>query len=151
MRYALFILFLFISTSSWSQALFGTSGGSVSDVSHQFDFSIGEAITGEATTSQNSATLGFQQPYYDFFTAAQKLETSDYQLYPNPFADGFRFNAKTEVEEYILFDGAGKEIAKSKVHSPGFKHIDPLLPKGMYNLRIHLVNKEVLNLKLVHQ
>ena len=131
--------------------MFGTSGGTLLDATHQFDFSIGEAITGEATTSQNSATIGFQQPYYDFFTAAQKLETSDYQLYPNPFADEFQFSAKEEVEEYILFDGAGKEIAKSKVHSFGFKHIDPQLPKGMYNLRICLVNKEVLNLKLVHQ
>ena len=99
-----FLLFLIaiLPLHSFSQTLFGTTGGSLSDTQNQFDFSIGEAIVAEVTGTGFTNHIGFQQPYYDFFTGQQALKESAYQLYPNPFATTFRFNGSAEIDHFIF-------------------------------------------------
>jgi len=45
----------------------------------------------------------------------------------------------------------GKEVDNNLVHGIGFEYSKTDLPKGMFNLRIQMLNKEIKNLKLVHQ
>ena len=79
------------------------------------------------------------------------MQESAYQLYPNPFATSFRFEGSSEINQSILIDALGKEVANIPVHDIGFEYSKADLPKGMYNLRIQMLNKEIKNLKLVHQ
>ena len=66
---AFFFFLLAISPLySFSQTLLGTSGGTLSDAQNHFDFSIGEAIVAEVSGNGFTKNIGFQQPYYDFFT-----------------------------------------------------------------------------------
>ena len=149
---AFFFFLLSISPLySFSQTLLGTSGGTLSDTQNQFDFSIGEAIVAEVSGNGFTNNIGFQQPYYDFFTGLKALKVSAYQLFPNPFATSFRFEGSSEIDQSILLDALGKEAATIPVHGIGFEYSKADLPKGMYNLRIQMLNKEIKNLKLVHQ
>jgi len=109
---AFFFFLLSISPLySFSQTLLGTSGGTLSDTQNQFDFSIGEAIVAEVSGNGFTNNIGFQQPYYDFFTGQQTLKESAYQLYSNPFATSFRFEGGSEIDQSILIDALVKEVA----------------------------------------
>ena len=96
---AFFFFLLAISPLySFSQTLFGTTGGTLSDAQNHFVFSIGEAIVAEVSGNGFTYHIGFQQPYYDFFTGQQALKESAYQLFPNPFATSFRFEGSSEID-----------------------------------------------------
>ncbi len=80
-----FFLFLIaiLPFHSFCQTLFGTTGGTLSDAQNQFDFSIGEPIV--ADVSGSNYKIGFQQPYYDFFTSVLKSEVSGFQIFLTRF------------------------------------------------------------------
>lgn len=148
-------LFLFLITSlpfhGFGQMLFGTAGGSISNPQHQFDFSIGEAVTSEISTSESLVHIGFQQPYYDFFTAVTKPIASNFQVFPNPFSRCFRFETGSEIDHYSLFDASGKSVFQSQVSGQYFEYAVAGLPHGLYQLRVWLKNGQTIGAKLVHE
>ena len=148
-----FILFLIaiFPLHSFGQTLFGTTGGTLSDAQNQFDFSIGEPIVADVSGSGFTYNIGYQQPYYDFFTSVLKSETSGYQIFPNPFSNAFRFLASSEIESYFLVDATGKEVFQSQTSGTDFEYKVSNLPKGFYQLRVHLVNGKTISSKVIHQ
>lgn len=148
-----FILFLIaiFPLNSFSQTLFGTGGGTLSDTQNHVDFSIGEPIVADVSGSGFTSNIGFQQPYYDFFTSALKSETSGFQIFPNPFSSAFRFEASSEIESYVLFDASGKEVFQSQNTGTDFEYKVSNLPNGFYQLRVHLANGKTISSKVIHQ
>ncbi len=148
-----FILFLFaiFPLHSFGQTLFGTTGGTLSDNQNQFDFSIGEPIVADVFGSGFTTNIGFQQPYYNFFTSVLKSETSGYQIFPNPFSSVFRYSASSEIERYFLLDASGKEVFQSLATGTDFEYKVSNLPKGFYQLRVLMKNGKTIGSKVVHK
>ena len=148
-----FILFLIaiLPLHSFGQTLFGTTGGTLSDSQKQIDFSIGEPIVADISGSGLTYNIGFQQPYYDFFTSALKLETSGYQIFPNPFSSAFRFAASSEIENYFLLDASGREVFQAQTTGTDFEYKVSSLPKGFYQLRVLMKNGKTIGSKVVHE
>ena len=148
-----FILFLIaiIPLHSFGQTLFGTTGGTLSDTQNQFDFSIGEPIVTEVSGTDFTYNVGFQQPYYDFFTSVLKSDTTGYQIFPNPFSSVFRFETNVEIDHYFLFDANGREVFHSKATGNDFEYKVSNLPNGFYQLRVHLTNGKSISSKIIHQ
>lgn len=148
-----FILFLIaiFPLHSFGQTLFGTTGGTLSDTQNQFDFSIGEPIVVDVSGSGYTYNIGFQQPYYDFFTSVLKSETSGYQIFPNPFSSVFRFAASSEIVSYFLLDASGREVFHAQTAGTDFEYKVYNLPKGFYQLRVHLANGKTISSKVIHQ
>ncbi len=148
-----FFLFLIaiLPLHSFGQTLFGTTGGTLSDNQNQFDFSIGEPIVADVSGSGSTYNIGFQQPYYDFFTIVLKSETSGFQIFPNPFSNAFRFAASSEIESYFLLDASGREVFQSQTTGTDFEYNVSNLPKGFYQLRVHLANGKTISSKVIHQ
>jgi hypothetical protein len=148
-----FILFLItiFPLHSFGQTLFGITGGTLLDTQSQFDFSIGEPIVTDVSGSGFTYNIGFQQPYYDFFTSVLKSETSAYQIFPNPFSNAFRFAASSEIESYFLFDASGREVFQSQTTGTDFEHKVFNLPKGFYQLMVLMKNGKTIGSKVVHE
>jgi hypothetical protein len=146
----LFLIAIF-PLHSFGQTLFGTTCGTLSDAQNQFDFSIGEPIVADVSSSGFTYNIGFQQPYYDFFTSVLKSETSGYQIFPNPFSNAFRFEASTEIKSYFLLDASGREVFQSQTIGTDFEYKVSNLPRGFYQLRVHLANGKKINTKVIHQ
>ncbi len=148
-----FILFLIaiLPLHSFGQTLFGTTGGTLSDTQSQFDFSIGEPIVADVSGSGSTYNIGFQQPYYDFFTTVLKSETTGFQMFPNPFSRAFRFAASSEIESYFFLDASGREVFQSQTTGTDFEYKVSNLPKGFYQLRVHLANGKTISSKVIHQ
>jgi hypothetical protein len=151
MKAVYLILIAFMPLHSFSQTLFGTTGGTLSDSQNQFDFSIGESILADVSGSGFTYTVGFQQPYYDFFTSVLKSETEGFQVFPNPFSNAFRFEASSEIERYFLMDASGKEVFQSQTTGTDFEYKVSNLPKGFYQLRVLMKNGKTIGYKVVHQ
>ena len=151
MKVLILLLIAILPLHSFGQALFGTTGGTLSDSQNQFDFSIGESILADVSGSGFTYTVGFQQPYYDFFTSASKSETTGYQIFPNPFSNAFRFEASSEIERYFLMDASGKEVFQSQTTGTDFEYKVSNLPNGFYQLRVLMKNGKTVGYKVVHQ
>jgi hypothetical protein len=151
MKAVYIILIAFMPLHSFGQSLFGTTGGTLSDSQNQFDFSIGESILADVSAAGFTYTVGFQQPYYDFFTSVLKSETSNFQVFPNPFSNAFRFEASSEIERYFLMDASGKEVFQAQTTGTDFEYKVSNLPKGFYQLRVLMKNGKTIGYKVVHQ
>lgn len=151
MKVFVFFLIAILPLHLFGQTLFGTTGGTLSDTQNQFDFSIGEPIVAEVSGTGFTYNIGFQQPYYDFFTSVLKSETSGYQIFPNPFSSEFRFEASSEIENYFLLDANGKEVFQFQTTGTDFEYKVSNLPKGFYQLRVQLANGKTINSKIIHQ
>jgi hypothetical protein len=149
----IFTLFLisFFPLYSFGQTLIGTTGGTLTDSQNQIDFSIGEPIVADVSGSGSTYNIGFQQPYYDFFTSVSKVETSDFQISPNPFSSTFRFEAGSDIERYSLYDANGKEVFQSQTIGTDFEYTVSNLPNGFYQLRVQLVNGKTIRSKVIQQ
>ena len=149
----IFTLFLiaFFPLHSFSQTLFGTTGGTLSDTQNQIDFSIGEPIVADVSAADFTANVGFQQPFYNSFTAVTKVETPDYQILPNPFSSAFRFEAGSDIARYFLYDANGKEVFQSQATGTNFEYTVSNLPNGFYQLRVLMKNGKTVGCKVVHQ
>jgi len=141
---------LVISKVAVGQTLAGSAGGTILSPEMQVDFSIGEPVFTAASSTESTVNIGFQQPFYDFFTSNQKAEAASHQLFPNPFSDAFRFESSAPIDHYFLFDALGKEVASSAVSGYGFVHFSSALPTGIYCLRVHLLNGGTMKYKLIH-
>lgn len=148
-----FILFLItiFPLHSIGQTLFGITGGTLSDTQNQFDISIGEPIVADVSGSSSNYNIGFQQPYYDFITSVLTSETPGYQLFPNPFSSAFRFEANSEIESYFLLDASGREVFHAKTTGTDFDYKVSNLPKGFYQLKVHLANGKTISSIVIHQ
>jgi hypothetical protein len=151
MKFVLLFLIAILPVSAFSQTLFGTSGGTLSDAQNQLDFSIGEPILAEVSGSDFKFNIGFQQPYYDFFTSVLTSEKSGFQLFPNPFSKSFRFESGSEIESYFLLDANGKEVFRSLTSGNEFEYHAASLPKGFYHLQVQLRNGKTIHSKVVYQ
>jgi hypothetical protein len=151
MKVIYLILFTFFPLHSFSQTLFGTTGGTLSDSQNQIDFSIGEPMVADVSAAGFTANVGFQQPFYDSFTSVTQLETPGYQIFPNPFSNAFRFEASSEIERYFLMDASGKEVFQSQTTGTDFEYKVSNLPKGFYQLRVLMKNGKTVGYKVVHQ
>jgi len=145
----LFLIALF-PLHSFGQTLFGTTGGSLSDSQNQIDFSIGEPMVADVSAVGFTVNVGFQQPFYDSFTAVAKVETPGYQVFPNPFSNAFRFEASSDIERYFLVDASGREVFQAQATGTDFEYTVSSLPNGFYQLRVHLVNGKTINSKVIH-
>ena len=123
----------------------------MSDTQNHFDFSIGEPIVADVSASGLTVNVGFQQPYYDFFTSALKSETAGCQIFPNPFSNAFRFEASSEIERYVLLDASGREVFQSQTTGMDFEYKVSNLPNGFYQLRVLMKNGKTIGYKVVHQ
>ena len=150
MKILTLFLIAFFPLHSFSQTLFGTTGGTMTDTQNQIDFSIGEPIVADVSAAGFTANVGFQQPYYDFFTSVATIETPGYQILPNPFSSAFRFEAGSDIERYFLYDANGKEVFQSQATGTNFEYTVSNLPNGFYQLRVHLVNGKTINSKVIH-
>jgi hypothetical protein len=148
-----FLLFLIaiFPLHSFGQTLFGTTSGTLSDAQNQFDFSIGEPIVTEVSGSGFTYNIGFQQPFYDFFTSVLKSETAGYQIFPNPFSSAFRFESSSEIESYFLLDASGREVFQSQTIGTDFEYKVSNLPNGLYQLRVQLADGKTISSKVIHQ
>ena len=135
---------------SFGQSLFGTTGGTLSDSQNHFDFSIGEPIVADVSAAGFTANVGFQQPFYDSFTAVAQIETPGYQIFPNPFSSAFRFEAGSDIERYHLYDANGKEVFQSQTTGTDFEYTVSSLPNGFYQLSVHLANGKTIHSKVIH-
>jgi len=151
MKFILLFLITIFPLSSFGQTLFGTTSGTLSDAQNQFDFSIGEPIVAEVSGTGFTHNIGFQQPYYDFFTSVSKSEGTGYHLFPNPFLNGFRFEASSEIAQYFLLDASGREVFRSTAMGKDFEFKASNLPKGFYQLGVQLANGKIILSKLIHQ
>ena len=151
MKVLILLLIAILPLHSFGQGLIGTTGGTLSDTQNQVDFSIGEPIVADASGSDLTFNIGFQQPYYDFFTSVLKAETSVYQIFPNPFSNAFRFAASSEIESYYLLDASGREVFQSQTTGTDFEYKVSNLPKGFYQLRVLMKNGKTIGSKVVHQ
>jgi hypothetical protein len=132
------------------QTLFGTAGGTISGTDQRFDFSIGEAVTAEISGSSQVYTLGFQQPYYDFFTSVSKIESAGLSVYPNPFSNRFQVRSEKPISEYTVFDALGKTVSHQNTEGTQFTFDQPDLPKGVYSLRVVFQNQTIQFVQLLH-
>ena len=112
---------------------------------------MGEPIVADVSDSGFRYNMGFQQPYYDFFTSALRLETSTFQIFPNPFSEAFRFVASSEIESYFILDANGREVFQSQTTGSDFEYRVSHLPKGFYQLRVLMKNGKTIGSKLVHE
>jgi len=151
MKAVYLILIAFFPLHSFSQTLFGTSGGTLTDSQNQIDFSIGEPIVADVSAAGFTANIGFQQPYNYSFTSVSKVETSGYQILPNPFSSAFRFEAGSDIERYHLYDANGKEVFQSQATGTVFEYTVSNLPNGFYQLRVLMKNGKTVGYKVVHQ
>jgi hypothetical protein len=148
-----FFLFLIaiLPLHSFCQTLFGATGGTLSDTQNPFDFSIGEPIVADISSLDFTYNIGFQQPYYDFFTNVLKSEISAYQIFPNPFSNAFRFEASSEIQSYFLLDASGREVFQAQTAGREFEYKVSTLPKGFYQLKVQLANGKTISSKVIHQ
>jgi hypothetical protein len=151
MKTFLFAFLTFLPFAGFSQTLFGTGGGTLSDAQTQINFSIGEAVVANVSGNGFTYNIGFQQPHYDFFTSALKPEPSGYQLFPNPFSNAFRFEASAEIESYFLLDASGREVFQAQTTGTDFEHKVSGLPKGFYQLRVLMKDGRTICSKVVHE
>lgn len=151
MKTLILSLFLILPHCSFGQTLFGTAGGTLVDMENKFSFSIGEPIVSEISGTGLSFNIGFQQPYGDIFTSNAYPEVDAYQIYPNPFSNVFHFEAKSEIENFCLFDANGREVYRSLITGTDFEYKVSNLPKGLYQLRVQLLNGKSINSKVIHQ
>jgi hypothetical protein len=135
----------------FGQTLFGTGGGSFSGGQNQIDFSIGETTIADMAATPGIVNIGFQQPYYDFFTGISGPQQEDFRLFPNPFSSGFRFEANTEIESFFLTDASGREVFSSQNIGLSFEFKSNHLPAGLYQLRVRLANGKTISSKIIHQ
>ena len=151
MKAILLTLILILPVQAFCQTLFGTSGGTFSDSQTQIDFSIGEPVVVEASGNGIISTIGFQQPYYDFFMSVSRTSKGGFQLFPNPFSGLFRFEADTEIDRYFLFDAQGREVFHKMAEGKTFDFEGSDLPLGIYQLRVVLKSGEISGSTIVHQ
>jgi hypothetical protein len=135
----------------FGQTLFGTGGGSFSGGQNQIDFSIGETTIADMAATPGIVNIGFQQPYYDFFTGISGPQQEDFRLFPNPFSSGFRFEANTEIETFFLTDASGREVFSSQNIGLSFEFKSNHLPAGLYQIRVRLANGKTISSKIIHQ
>ena len=112
---------------------------------------MGEPIVADVSAAGFTANVGFQQPYYDFFTSVLKSETAESQIFPNPFSNAFRFEASSEIERYVLLDASGREVFQSQTTGMDFEYKVSNLPNGFYQLRVLMKNGKTIGYKVVHQ
>jgi hypothetical protein len=151
MKVLILFLIAILPLQSFGQTLFGTTGGTLSDTQNQFDFSIGEPIVSEVSGTSLIYNIGFQQPYYDFFTSALMVKTLAFEIFPNPSSNAFRFEASSEIDSYSILDANGKEVFLSQTSGMGFEYKVSNLAKGFYQLRVHLTNGITISSKVIHQ
>ena len=151
MKFFTLVLITILPLHMSAQTLFGTGGGSITGTQNQFDFSIGEPITADLSAQGNIVNIGFQQPYYDFFTSVSGSFKTDYMLFPNPFTTGFRFEAQNEIESWNLTDAGGREVFHSPASGTTFEFKSGQLPPGLYHLRVRLSNGKNISSKIIHQ
>ena len=151
MKFFFLLLIAFLPLHSFSQTLFGTTGGTLSDTQNHFDFSIGEPIVADVSAAGFTGNVGFQQSYYDFFTSVLKSETAESQIFPNPFSNAFRFESSSEIERYVLLDASGREVFQSQTTGMDFEYKVSNLPNGFYQLMVYLANGKTISSKVIHQ
>ena len=151
MKYLLINFLVIFPIAGFSQVLFGTGGGMVTDSNHQIDFSIGEVIVAEIQNSDHIINVGFQQPYYNFFTSVSEFENHASQLFPNPFSTQFQFNSDLPVSSYDLYDALGKLVYTQRVQGTQFVFDEVKLANGLYSLRVQFQNNTTRIFNLIHK
>jgi len=151
MKIIILLSIALLPLSVFSQILLGTAGGTFSDANHQFDFSIGEAVVADLSSAGEMVHVGFQQPYYDFFTSIASIKRPDFQLFPNPFSTRFQFISDIPIASYVLFDALGKTIKKQEIEGDNFVFDKPDLPKGFYSIQVQYQNKSSQIVNLIRQ
>ena len=151
MKIHILLLMAFLPFTVFSQTLFGTSGGTISDSNHQFDFSIGEVVVADLSGSGQMVNVGFQQPYYDFFISTEAIKKPNFQVFPNPFSARFQFISDLPISSYVLYDALGKAIKNQQIEGESFVFDKPDLPKGFYSLQVQFKNHSTQIVNLIHQ
>jgi hypothetical protein len=151
MKLIILSIFSILPLCSVGQTLFGAASGILVDTENKFSFSIGEPIVSEISGTGLSFNIGFQQPYGDIFTSHSYPEVDAYHIYPNPFSNVLLFEARSEIENYYLFDASGRLVFRSSTTGTEFEYKVSNLPKGLYQLKVQLVNGKTISAKVIHQ
>jgi hypothetical protein len=151
MKIPLLVILALLPLKVMSQTLFGTANGTLSDTQNRFEFSIGEPIVAEISGEGFLYNIGFNQPYWDFFTPVSSPKLLNYFITPNPFTDSFHFATNSEIEHFFLIDASGREVFRTITTGSNFDFKSPCLPKGFYLLKVQLENGMTVSSKLIHQ
>ena len=132
-----------------AQSVINATGASYKGTAYHVDWSVGELALVDEMKSSNGQliiTNGFLQPH----TAASpdpnpQFNAKEVRVLPNPTYDIVEINLLTAKQGWVnmeIYDSHGKIVARRKVQSLGFGHLErfDLTPyaAGTYFLRINL-------------
>lgn len=117
-----FIIFVLLAINLHAQSVerhvIATAGGTYYDGVNNFemDYTVGEVAVTTISTTNNTLTQGFQQPFKLTLTAVQEYPDSDPQVivYPNPVIDQLNISIEkpeTGVYRVIVYDMLGQLMA----------------------------------------
>ena len=119
MRYIFFFLFIFLSTSSFSQSVISSAGNESSSSSYNISWTLGETVIATLEGTNISLTQGFHQPVVidNVPTFLEEEMVLDMVAYPNPAYDKVLFKGgKDDVVYHLrLVDKLGRVLEQKSV------------------------------------
>jgi hypothetical protein len=147
------LLFLVIYHGGYAQQLTGSAGSTATNSSAVLSWSIGEPVTGSATSATRAMTIGFQQPAPIIITSIFDDPETQFNVFPNPARDMIfvqRPQSSTNVR-VKLYDVNGKNLyeADFAIDKTELQIITENLTAGVYILRGFTGDRLVFERKLV--
>jgi hypothetical protein len=154
-------IMMFFSVFAFAQTVerqvISSSGSNYEGANYIVSSTVGEVITGTATTSTYILTQGFQQGFFTVSKLDEEIQVN-YSVYPNPVVNTLNielFAQKSTSLNISIFDIKGVAIDKKTENINGRTIIQSdfsNLPNGTYIIRISdLTNNTVKNLQIVKQ
>lgn len=119
---------------SIERQLVSSSGGQLSNGSSIVTQSVGEAVTGDLTSSSATAYQGYQQAD-DFFVSIQQALNTDVSVFPNPFHASITINGNASFDYLKLYDMQGKLIRTINLSQASTVELSDL-STGLYHLKL---------------
>lgn len=155
---AIFALFLFFTTLSYSSAIYGqevvaTAGGSHSTENLQVSWTLGELSIHTISNDELILTQGFHQTKYSIIVVEDDNDDIELTIYPNPTRDNIYLLIKSELDfsdwKFVLYDLKGAIIQTSSIQSDRTQiSMRNLAPAG-YILKVMDKSKSIKTFKII--
>jgi hypothetical protein len=109
---------ILIGTGLFSQAIVDVAGGQASGPSGKLDYSIGQTVYANFSSSAGNLNEGVQQTYEIIILSNESLDDGDQvTVYPNPASESVVVKLKDAVDadRYELLNANGKVIQTEKI------------------------------------
>lgn len=141
------------SLSLHAQTATLSAGGEAKGTNGSVSYSIGQVAYTSVSTSNGSVSQGVQQTY-KISSAGLLLTDIDFSLsvFPNPTTNLITLEVgkyANQALNYVLIDGAGKQIQTSKIIDKQTNIDMNMLPTATYVMEVYQENKKIQSFKIL--